>query len=162
MPTLIESLGAPAEHFEAIGKVASGWSLFETVIDLTIWQLAGAHHLNCACMTAQIMGASRKLSLVKLRENEAVRIKELNAIAKDTQNLSERRNRIVHDPWMEDQGKIHRLQTTARKILKLERVHTPIEHVNQLIQEIDAHTRRYIDAMRPFFPDETPLPERPS
>lgn len=156
MSLLVDAMGAPPKYLEAVGRVASSWALFETVIDTTIWSLAEMHHRTGACLTAQIMGAARKLdtvlSLVKLRQDQDAMIKELNAIAKDSQSLAEKRNRVVHDPWVESEGRIVRLETTARKVLRLEQVHVSIPELDTLLVDIDNHMRRYIDAIRPLVP----------
>jgi hypothetical protein len=54
------------------------------------------------CLTAQIGGSARKLdayiAIARLRGADKF-MGELDALAKATTALSERRNRVVHDPW---------------------------------------------------------------
>lgn len=93
------------EHYAAIGKVASAWSELEQFIDrLCIVLVDTDHHDAVLCLTSAIMGGTRKLealaALMHLRSSSAFDGKAFDALYKKAQGLSETRNRIVHDPWV--------------------------------------------------------------
>lgn len=114
------------EHYTAIGMVAAEWAELELLIDEYSSELAGIrfHDLG-ACFTAQIGGAARKLdaylSLAHQRGISGAKA-ALHAFARDTVPLAERRNRIIHDPWVISGDGIgirpQRLEVTARRELR--------------------------------------------
>ena len=166
MTQVTDHLGVSTSHYAAIGKVAVTWSLFEAVIDISIWHLTDLERYKCACLTSQIQGSGRKLdavlSLVRLLPNEDARIKLLNAFAKNTQSLAERRNRIIHDPWIGDGDQIIRLEATARKALKLEQIRVPSAEIDVLLNDMTAHYAKYVELMRDFLPPELSSPRTPA
>jgi hypothetical protein len=153
----ISTFDIPASHYEAIGRVTTAWAMFETVLDISIWFLAKTDFEKGACLTAQISGSGRKLdaiiSLTKLTIDQEATIKELNKIAEATRHLAEKRNRVVHDPWIGDNGKLLRLEATARKILRLRQVEVNDGDTLNLVAEINAHMYRYLELMRVHLPD---------
>jgi hypothetical protein len=65
-------------------------------------------------------------------------------IPKETQALSERRNRVVHDPWIILGKDIpERLEITARKVLRSQPVPVPTPNLEKLAMEIMAHLARF-------------------
>jgi hypothetical protein len=104
-PTPVEI--APPEHpiYGVVGRVASGWAHLEHALDLIIWDLAGAPPEKVACITAQINGATPRYRAVVLllRQRNHNNLNKLSEKAKElmqkTFDPTEKRNRIVHDPW---------------------------------------------------------------
>jgi hypothetical protein len=160
MGNLIDQLGVPPQRFEAVGKVAASWSFFEAMLDISIWNLACMSKEFGACLVAQIAGSARKLdaiiALIKLKPEHEKKITELNKIAENSQRLGERRNRVVHDPWMGDATGTYRLEATARKILKLQPVAVSDDEIGKLIVDISDHTKRYMTLMAEFIPGVLP------
>ena len=70
---------------------------------------------------------------------------EVNAFKVLTGSLSERRNRVVHDPWSYGyhSKKHYRLQVTARAKLELEYRHVPTEDVEKITEEIGKAEARF-------------------
>ncbi len=163
---VLESFDLPDEHYTAIGKVASIWSVFETLLDVTIWTLTKIETDQGACLTAQIAGSARKLdaiiSLLKLRPDGAGKIKPINKIAEATRGLAERRNRVVHDPWLHDEGKLFRLEATARKTLKFGSFAVDPSEIGKLQSDMLKHIYVYTELMRPYllgFPTSPEMPD---
>jgi len=132
-------------HYAAIGRVAAEWASFEVTVDTASLNMADMDAKTAACFTAQIQGSARKLdayiALARLR-GATKTIEELNKFAKDTQGLQEQRNRIVHDPWV-GFTKPHRLEATARKLLRLMFIPVPTDEVLQLAPRIVEHENRF-------------------
>jgi hypothetical protein len=132
-------------HYAAIGRVAAEWAALETTIDTMSLRIAQIQPKIGVCLTAQISGSARKLDayIALARLFGVVKLlSKLNEFAKDTQSLAERRNRVVHDPWI---GSVnpHRLEATARRVLRLEFISVPTEQVKKLSQEITHHCVRF-------------------
>jgi hypothetical protein len=153
MPTSSER-EVPDSHYIAIGQIASRWALLETTIDISIWGLAELSDKNGACITSQIAGSARKLdaviSLVQTQQpTNAVLIKRLNRFAETTRKLTERRNRVVHDHWiLNEKGDPVRLEMTARRLLRYQRVQVTMKELNELASLIISHTNDYFEFMK--------------
>ena len=64
-------------------------------------------------------------------------VRALHKIAKDTAAIAERRNRIIHDPWLFDtEGAPRRFEVTAKKKLRSLAVPVPTDKVWDLAEEI--------------------------
>jgi hypothetical protein len=105
-------------HLAAVGFVATYWAALELNIDVNAVELANANSLAFS-FTAQLIGASRRLdayiSIARARGSKKFNEK-LEAFAKETIALSERRNRVIHDPWtFFHNGKHSRFELTARR-----------------------------------------------
>jgi hypothetical protein len=142
-------LRAATLHLSAIGLVESGWAGFESMIDSYAILLAQIPYDVGLCFTAQVMGSSRKLdayiALARLR-GAAILAGDLEKFAKDTAGLAERRNRVVHDPWIAfslEGG--FRLEMTARRMLRHIIIETGTENVVQLANDITTHCGRLTD-----------------
>jgi hypothetical protein len=138
-------------HYAAVGRVASLWATFELDLDMAAITLTRAALLGGLCLTSQIMGAPRKLdaymALAELRANKSPEWKslqkDLNDFAKDTQSLTERRNRTVHDPWYVSKEETRRLEITARRKLRFLRVSTTSTQMDELIYDMTQHGKRF-------------------
>lgn len=86
-----------------IGEVAYEWAHLEHILDTIIWKMAGVEPPKGACLTAQIMGVAPRyrtiISLAKLLGLPEKVVKQANKLMSETYDVSEHRNRIVHDPW---------------------------------------------------------------
>jgi len=132
-------------HYAAIGRVAAEWSAFEATIDTFILQITNINAKMGVCLTSQITGSARKLdayvALARLLGAEK-QLAKLNTFAKDTLSFAERRNRIVHDPWV-GLNTPHRLEATARRKLRFEFISVSTEDVQRLSFEITEHCVRF-------------------
>jgi hypothetical protein len=128
-------------HFDAIGRVAVAWAFFEAEIDGACINLAEVEDERGICLTSQIAGSARKLdaflSLARLYPLPEDLNKRLNKLYEDARQHAEKRNRIVHDPWLFDHpNPPFRYEATARKILKHQRVPMSTEAVLNFVQDI--------------------------
>ena len=130
-----------SKHFDAIGRVAVSWSFFEAEIDAACINLASIEDERGVCLTSQITGSARKLdaflSLSRLHSLPEDLNKRLNKFYDDARHHAERRNRVIHDPWLFDHPNPPlRYEATARKTLRIERVPMTTELVYKLIEDI--------------------------
>jgi hypothetical protein len=141
--------GAAAKHMSFVGMVASAWAELEFAIDSCATDVADIPRDISVCFTAQIIGSNRKIdayiALVRLRGVNRYNA-DLELFAKDTASLAERRNRVIHDPWMTT-GRAHpaRLEATARRALRFQFVEVPTAEVIALGDEIIKHTGRFAE-----------------
>jgi hypothetical protein len=139
---------ARLQHFAAIGYVAGNWGYFEAVVDTWSLSIAGIKPQPGVCFTSQIAGAARKLdafiALLGLVRPEHGRGKDIDAFCKDAMGLAEQRNRIVHDHWdTSDILSPKRLEATARRKLKLEKINVPTSDILDLAIKISDLTHRF-------------------
>ena len=108
------------ELAEALGSTISAWAHFEYQIDELIWELARLEPEQGACLTAQFPTvAARFNALIALARTQHINdkdIERLNTIRNRSDSLTEKRNRLVHDPWFYgwDTKASYRLQKTAK------------------------------------------------
>jgi hypothetical protein len=102
----------PEDHliYPLVGRVASEWAHLERLLDLIIADLGPLPSPRMACITAQLMGIWPRInSILALLAQRSVLepklqdyIKRFRALGNDSRDASERRNRIIHDPWYVD------------------------------------------------------------
>jgi hypothetical protein len=139
--------GVVAKHMSYVGMVATAWAELEITIDLSATRVARIPYDVGVCFTAQVLGSNRKLdayiAIVRLRGVKRFN-GDLELFAKDTATLAERRNRVVHDPWIIiGNAPPSRFEATARRSLRLQYVEMPTEDVLKLGDEILDHTDRF-------------------
>jgi hypothetical protein len=139
-------------HLAAIGLVAAHWAAFETAIDFYALGLARIRRSVGYCFTSQVIGPARKLdayiAIARMRGGDKF-AGRLEDFAKKTEALAERRNRVVHDPWLIIGGDIpSRWETTARRKLRHLFVEVPTTEVLKLGHEISDHTKFFINLHR--------------
>ena len=159
---LMENERLSQKHYAAIGKVASEWAYLELVVDGYSAQLAKVEESFGTCLTAQISGIARKLeahiALVRLRSGEFF-AKRLNKFAVKARELSERRNRIVHDPWsIDENGFPHRYEASARKIHKQQMVYVSTSQVLLLYRDIEIAIDEFIALNKEILAHVEPSP----
>lgn len=126
-----------------VGLIASAWSIFEIAIDSATINLAGIPEDYGLCFTSQVIGPARKIdafiAVSKLRRATHL-AKELEGFAKETTSLSERRNRVIHDPWHVVSGSIpKRYEISARKSFKFVEKEVDLDDLRRLYNDIQAH-----------------------
>lgn len=144
----------PYEYASEIAYIVSYWAQLEYDLDLIIWDLAGLYDSPkiAACLTAQYSTVAHRfnalISIARLRGVPEFEIGKLNKFKERVLALADRRNRVVHDPWLtsvdyinptgHSTGKTYRLQKTARA--RLEYAYKPIsvEELKALKDEIIA------------------------
>jgi hypothetical protein len=95
----------PEDHpmLLVVGQIASQWAHIEHVLDMIIWKLAGAEAKTCACVTAQLAGPYARfraiISLANVVGLDEKLVSRITKLSYKTQERSDKRNRIIHDPW---------------------------------------------------------------
>jgi hypothetical protein len=150
------------EHVKAIGRVAVIWAQFEFFVNETIWELADLERKIGACITAQMIGpAPRFKAMAALMHQRAVGkdlIDEMNVLSGRAQQQSDKRNRIVHDPWsISGEGVVQRLLVKADRKLEFEFITDTPDELNKtyveiirLIQDFEGFRARMLAALPAF------------
>jgi hypothetical protein len=136
---------APPDHpiYALVGQVASGFAHLEHILDLIIWDLTGGDVQSVACVTAQINGPrSRYVAIEALlnRRNLVGLAAEVEKLKQQTYNASDKRNRIVHDPWYvtDDQAKLTKqFKSTPTKDGKFGICDVDLKELEALIKTAD-------------------------
>jgi hypothetical protein len=98
--------------------------VLEALIDGAIANLARCGEAEMTCVTAQLIGPAKRMdALIALfthRKGSADLRKQLNKFKGKVQDLGERRNRVVHDPLVKNEGtgQVHKFLATAKGELK--------------------------------------------
>jgi hypothetical protein len=137
------------QHRAWVGQIAGIWAVLEHLIDSFAITLAKISHNFGYCFTSQVAGPARKLdshiALARLLGAEEF-MKELDAFAKDTIALAERRNRVIHDPWIIlDKLSPIRAEVTARRIVRNRIVPVTEIEMDKLTTDLSSHLTRFLD-----------------
>jgi hypothetical protein len=135
-------------YLMAVGHTANLWSTLEMIIDRCAVELAKIESPLAFCFTAQIAGSARKLDayIAIAKERGAASFAgELESFSKRTAGLSERRNRVIHDPWDVVGPIAKRFEVTARRKLKYGDVPVGPDALPELHNDIHEHTIWLLD-----------------
>jgi len=136
-------------YLQAIGKVAFAWSAFEFNVNDAIWELANLERKAGTCLTSQLIGPGPRfkclVALLNLRGTPAEIVKKMNSISVEAASLGGQRNRYLHDPivWDKTDGSIHRMETTADRLLKHEILPVEIQELSDLHHKIEVLGGRF-------------------
>jgi hypothetical protein len=103
--TVVRHEPLPDGHviFTLVGQAASEFARLEHILDETIWKLADLIPHRGASITAQIMGAGPRCSTIKAlltqRNFPTETIQKVKLFEGALHDISENRNRLIHDPW---------------------------------------------------------------
>ena len=142
------------EIYMLMGSISSTWSHIENAVDVTIWELAQVEPAFGACITAQIQSLHYRLfalsALVQQRGCGPEIIKKINQFDRCTQPLSEKRNRVIHDPVVtESDGKLSTLVISAKKKgLTFGLFHDKISEYTKINDEISSLLKDYLSLER--------------
>jgi hypothetical protein len=125
-----------------------------------IWDLAGVWPALGACITAQIFNIDGRLrallALLKFRRASQTSIDAVNRFAEEVRGPSEKRNRIIHDPWgIRPDGIPTRLHITANKKLRFDFVVADIPQLQKDMETIKQCVAGFV-AIRKTILDELP------
>ena len=153
-PTQEELIKIRDALFQAVGNVASSWAAHEHVIDRSIWLLGSLSHKEGACITAQLVGLMPRMraliALVRLKCDDEALATALNTFTTEAVELSQRRNRIVHDPWFYNVADKEptRLQVTADRRLYFDYKTGKMDEIRAVSNRIAKATTRFQDLMK--------------
>ena len=156
------------EFSDCIARIATCWARLEYDVNAAIWALAEVRPALGACMTSQIYVFNARLSallaLAKVRRVDEAIITRINKFAEKVRAGQDKRNRAVHDIWLNDQKtpwNMGRLRITAEKKLnfKIKSVMFPELAADlELIENLSTEFRAIRDAIEAALPT---LPEIP-
>lgn len=128
------------ELYGNIGRVAADWAALEATVDWATWEVANLSNEVGVSLTSQINGPGRKLDgLIAVATAVGVAPKhlaQLNKIAKETISAGERRNRVVHDPWIVVGDSPHRIVGSGRRVPRFELAALPDGFFESLIEDV--------------------------
>jgi hypothetical protein len=110
--------------YAKIGLAAARWSYMEHLFDQLIWNLAEVTPILGASITAQIMGLNPRLDTLKAlltaKKMHHKLISKVETFKQRSADAQERRNRIIHDPWLQEVAskEIGQFKTMPRKDLR--------------------------------------------
>jgi hypothetical protein len=140
----------PDSHLAAIGLVANHMATLEFHIDVGIWNLVGAPQQLAACLTAQMISAHPRLrafiALVEILGGSQATIDKLNKFQGQIGALTEKRNRMVHDPRMIKLAteETARLQITAKPKVHFGFLPEPEEEVMKVSNDLAFALRDFL------------------
>ena len=130
-------------YYTVLGRLAFSWSEFEFSVNQAIWELANVECMVGTCMTSQMIGPGPRfrclVSLLNLRKTPTELLKAVNSLSQHADGLGRQRNRYLHDPivlYTADKT-VHRMETTADRIVKHELIPMEIPAVTKLVKEIE-------------------------
>ncbi len=145
----------PEHHpiFAQIGRVASAWAHFEQELDQSIIAISGSDERSLQCVLTQFISSAPRIraftALCREKNvgNEAW-FKSASLFLQKNNSVAEKRNRVVHDPWMIDtvsntvfQRSVLSEKNTSRLDMRL--VARDEEQLVEVIRAIDKHVLRY-------------------
>lgn len=160
----LHELPDDAPHYAAVGRIAAAWASLESTLDAEIRQLLDAKPKECACVTAQMMGAAPRLkairALCEIKGASSTLLNKLNDYLNRTYTVAEKRNRVVHDPYYVDvnSGQVSQFEVTAQKKLAYGYKPTSLPELEKTLKEIRDHHDRFILVIRKRIYDELRAP----
>lgn len=149
-----------------VGVAATEWAALEHLINDVIWAVAEVQPAYGACITAQIFNIDGRLrallALLKLRRGSKSLLARVNRFAEDVRGPSERRNRIVHDPWMRrEDGPTTKLEITANRTLRFAIRDVDLDDVKKDVDSIIDIVRAFVKIRDDIIAALPTLPEIP-
>ena len=144
----------PDNHpiYNLIGRVAAEWARLEHHLDQIIWELSDMPKSRGACVTAQLMSVWPRynsiIALLKQRTPKTPELKKFieitNELNKDTRDLSERRNRIIHDSWYSahHSGETSQFRSMARGEWSYDLMYRSVKKTKKTLENIKALEKR--------------------
>jgi hypothetical protein len=129
-------------HYLSIGRLTAFWASLEHEINSAIWHLANVQKPHGACITSQIYTLAGRLqafiSLVDQRGAKQSLLTKLTQFSKDAGDLGRRRNRIIHDQWIEgsESGTALRLEIVAEHKLRFRWKPVAVAKIDSLSVEV--------------------------
>ena len=143
------SLEIDAEHAAAIGRVATAWASFELAVNMHICILARFGVDEGMCVISQIFSVPSRIralsSLVHLSSGSTDLLRKIASFENRTHVIANKRNRIVHDPWMmgTESQQYYRLEITAARTFVFEHKIENKSDIDRVTTEIKALQTRF-------------------
>jgi hypothetical protein len=116
-----------------VGRVASISGSIDQLLDDILWTLAKVDHELGACLTSQFSSNYNRFvaleALMRLYGVDKKFLEELNKLSNKSKGLSDRRNRIVHDPlaYHKDTQSMFVMRIAARAQAGLRQEQEPVD-----------------------------------
>ena len=140
-------------HAEQVGNICAIWAKLELAIDSETWGLAGLNRNVAigACITAQFTSIHQKLhaliALSRLHGISESTIKKLTTFHGHVRITAEKRNRVVHDAWIDipkdDSTEMHQWGLGIGKDVDKMMRPVPIEVLYNIIIRIAEHDEEF-------------------
>ncbi len=156
-----------ARVYQLIGLVASDWAALELYINESIWELSEVEPAYGACLTAQIYAINGRLNallaLLKKRRADKHTITLVNKFAESVRGPSDKRNRIVHDPWGFStlDGSPSKIEITANKKLVFRLRNVDIAEIERDQKAVHNCVLEFVGIRDRIFAEIPSLPEIP-
>lgn len=149
-----------------IGEGATWWAALELYTNECIWFLAGTPPALGACLTAQIFNIDGRLralqSLLRIRRASDATIRDVSRFSDECRGPSEKRNRLIHDPWgRSHEGRSSKIEITAKKALKFELRDVELSEVEADVAAISRCVMRFVEIRAKILAELPTLPEIP-
>jgi hypothetical protein len=152
-PALSFKLKFAMPYYAAVGQCASTWAFLENRIDLAILSFVRDNPIPMGCALAQMFSIHAKMDalIAVAQSNKADRVtdqtvKKLVRFSQEIRPLSIQRNRIIHDPIVQegDDVKILRLTTKGPKgSLVFELVPFDVQDFSDFIRHVGDRTEQF-------------------
>jgi hypothetical protein len=130
-------------HFHALGRLAALWASLEHEINSAVWNLANVESRHGACLTSQLYNPTARMkafvALIRERGGTETLAGAVNKVSAKIASLGERRNRLIHDPWVGDPAGSdagYQLEITAVRKLHYQWRPETVETINETSLEI--------------------------
>lgn len=151
-PTKPPSTPHYPNHIEYVGIIASAWARLEFSVDSTSWRLAGIKPEIGACFSANLGSIHLKLrslyALLELQGASPEMLKRVRAFQNRISGTADKRNRVVHDPWMTSvwpggQGMSQFVNRANSKGREFGSKIVPLDHLIEVNREISRRTNEF-------------------
>ncbi len=120
-PTLSFKLKSAMPFYAAVGQCASTWAFLENRIDLAVLSFVKDNPIPMACALAQMFSIHAKMdALIAVAQSDKAdrvsdqTIKKLARFSQEIRPLSIQRNRIIHDPLVQEGDEVQVLRLTTK------------------------------------------------
>lgn len=134
-------ISVPEPYLTAIGKVTVVWGVLESVVDLSIWRLAGFKQTDhrSAIVTAH-MTWPLKMDIIEALAVAVTpdypRFAGFSAIKPLLKKAQEGRNRTAHGQWAYQDGQVYKARATARGRLRVGIVPITLAEIEEVVIDI--------------------------
>jgi hypothetical protein len=134
-------INVPEPYLTTIGKVTVVWGVLESVVDLSIWRLAGFKQTDhrSAIVTAHMtwplkMDVIEALAVAVTPDHP--QFGAFGSVRPLLKKAQEGRNRIAHGQWGYVDGKVIKARATARGRLRAQIIPITLDEIEAIVADI--------------------------
>jgi hypothetical protein len=140
------------EYVQALGRVVGNAAAMEVELAFSIWRLLGVDQLRGQAVTTK--QSARKLihmlSTLCHQRLPSERLTQIENLIRQARALSDRRNRLLHNPFLED-GTQLTIRTRKGRVV-YENPGTNVETINALADDLKDFNAALLDALSDYLP----------